>query len=213
MSVEWVAGPIPVDSVGGPSRGGHRFDGLGHERPVRRRVAAARRPEQDDHRDPHDRSVGCPGDGERVHDSLQGVQLHGGPPVLRLSVIHGLCGPARRASFSHEGRFHGQGHAPPERHAVPVPDWLAEEFQAREDRIGGARRFAAINAGVPTDSSFQSLEFLKRRRLALEPDLLLIYHEVETTTRRSRCRTRATTSSACCSPTRVSTRCATPGCT
>jgi len=40
------------------------------------------------------------------------------------------------------------------------------------------RSFRVINAGVPAYSSFQSLMYLKRRGLALEPDLVLFYHEL-----------------------------------
>ena len=55
---------------------------------------------------------------------------------------------------------------------------LADELQSLEGDAGGIRVFTAINAGVPAYSSFQSLEYLKRRGLALEPDLVLIYHEL-----------------------------------
>ncbi len=40
-----------------------------------------------------------------------------------------------------------------------------------------ARPVTALNAGVPAWSSFQSLKYLELRGLALEPDLLLFYHE------------------------------------
>jgi len=42
----------------------------------------------------------------------------------------------------------------------------------------GAGRVVAINAGVPAYSSFQSLRYVETRGLALEPDLLVFYHEV-----------------------------------
>lgn len=44
-------------------------------------------------------------------------------------------------------------------------------------RADASRRVTALNAGVPAWSSFQSLKFLERKGLALEPDLLLFYHE------------------------------------
>ena len=51
---------------------------------------------------------------------------------------------------------------------------LADDLQA----AGWAPRVTAINAGVPAYSSFQSVKYLELRGLALEPDLLLFYHEV-----------------------------------
>jgi lysophospholipase L1-like esterase len=41
-----------------------------------------------------------------------------------------------------------------------------------------ATRFTAINAGVSAYSSFQSLRYLETRGLALQPDLVLVYHEL-----------------------------------
>jgi lysophospholipase L1-like esterase len=51
---------------------------------------------------------------------------------------------------------------------------LVAELAAR----GAGGRVVAINAGVPAYTSFQSLQYLELRGLALEPDLLLVYHEV-----------------------------------
>ncbi|MCH7597041.1 MAG: hypothetical protein IID35_10830 [Planctomycetes bacterium] len=42
----------------------------------------------------------------------------------------------------------------------------------------GSASVRVINAGVPAYSSFQSVQYLKTRGLALEPDLVLFYHEV-----------------------------------
>ena len=55
---------------------------------------------------------------------------------------------------------------------------LAAELGRREVESGRARSFTAINAGVSAYSSFQSLKYLELRGLALEPDLVLFYHEV-----------------------------------
>ena len=50
-------------------------------------------------------------------------------------------------------------------------------LEARLNAAGGRPRFRAINAGVSAYTSFQSLRYLERRGLALEPDLVLFYHE------------------------------------
>lgn len=55
---------------------------------------------------------------------------------------------------------------------------LAVNLQEVENAAGGQRHFSAINAGIPAYSSFQSMEYLKRRGLDLKPDLLVIDHEV-----------------------------------
>ncbi len=52
---------------------------------------------------------------------------------------------------------------------------LLEEFL--RDGSGSAP-VRVINAGVPAYSSFQSVQYLKTRGLALQPDLVLFYHEV-----------------------------------
>jgi hypothetical protein len=44
--------------------------------------------------------------------------------------------------------------------------------------LGWGDGVTAINAGVPAYSSFQSLKYLEQRGFALEPDLVLFYHEV-----------------------------------
>jgi lysophospholipase L1-like esterase len=41
----------------------------------------------------------------------------------------------------------------------------------------GARRYRVINAAVPAYTSFQSLIYLKKRGLDLEPDVVVLYHE------------------------------------
>jgi lysophospholipase L1-like esterase len=51
---------------------------------------------------------------------------------------------------------------------------LADELAKR----GAGQGVTAINAGVPAYTSFQSLRYLEVRGLALEPDLILVYHEV-----------------------------------
>jgi len=43
---------------------------------------------------------------------------------------------------------------------------------------GFGRPVTAINAGVPAYTSFQSLKYLELRGFELEPDLVLLYHEV-----------------------------------
>jgi lysophospholipase L1-like esterase len=57
-----------------------------------------------------------------------------------------------------------------------------ETYSARLEQVLGAafpgRRVTVINAGVPAYSSYQSLAYFERRGLALEPDLVLVYHEV-----------------------------------
>lgn len=45
-------------------------------------------------------------------------------------------------------------------------------------RLEGAPRYSVINAGVGAYSSFQSRVLLEERGQALEPDLVLIYHEL-----------------------------------
>ena len=40
------------------------------------------------------------------------------------------------------------------------------------------RRVTAVNAGIPAYSSYQSLRYLERRGLQLDPDLVLFYHEI-----------------------------------
>jgi hypothetical protein len=45
-------------------------------------------------------------------------------------------------------------------------------------RLGGTPEYSVINAGVGAYSSYQSRVFLEERGLALEPDLVLIYHEL-----------------------------------
>ncbi len=51
---------------------------------------------------------------------------------------------------------------------------LVRELEA----LGWSDGVTAINAGVPAYSSFQSLKYLEQRGFALEPDLVLFYHEV-----------------------------------
>ena len=51
---------------------------------------------------------------------------------------------------------------------------LQDVLQARKPD----RAFCTINAGVSSYSSFQSLKYLELRGLALKPDLVLFYHEV-----------------------------------
>ncbi|MCA9512098.1 MAG: hypothetical protein KC560_15405, partial [Myxococcales bacterium] len=55
-------------------------------------------------------------------------------------------------------------------------------YTARLERelapVGRARRVVAIDAGVPAYSSFQSLRYLETRGLALAPDVVVFYHEV-----------------------------------
>lgn len=46
------------------------------------------------------------------------------------------------------------------------------------DTEGGDRKVVAINAGVPAYSSFQGRRFLERTGLSLDPDLLLVYFEL-----------------------------------
>jgi len=45
-------------------------------------------------------------------------------------------------------------------------------------RLDGTARYSVINAGVGAYSSYQSRVFLEERGLAVEPDLVLIYHEL-----------------------------------
>jgi lysophospholipase L1-like esterase len=62
---------------------------------------------------------------------------------------------------------------------VGVPDRMAYpqrlEGLLRESGCPGCR---VINAGVSAWSSFQSRRFLEKEGLALEPDLVLVYHEI-----------------------------------
>ncbi len=51
---------------------------------------------------------------------------------------------------------------------------LERRLQARDD----GTRYRVINAGVCAYTSFQSVLYLERRGLALEPDLVLFYHEM-----------------------------------
>ena len=57
-----------------------------------------------------------------------------------------------------------------------------ETYSARLEALLQAgnpnRRVTVINAGVPAYSSFQSLTYLEQRGFALEPDLVLFYHEL-----------------------------------
>ncbi|MCH7473849.1 MAG: SGNH/GDSL hydrolase family protein, partial [Gemmatimonadetes bacterium] len=50
-------------------------------------------------------------------------------------------------------------------------------LEAHLNRAAGQDRFTVINAGVPAYTSFQSLVYLKERGLALEPQMVLFYHE------------------------------------
>jgi hypothetical protein len=56
-----------------------------------------------------------------------------------------------------------------------------ETYAAQLERLLGrrlARRVTVINAGVPAYSSFQSLLWLRHRGTALDPDVVLFYHEL-----------------------------------
>lgn len=56
---------------------------------------------------------------------------------------------------------------------------LAERLgELQEGREAAPGVITSINAGVSAYSSFQSLQYLEERGLALEPDLVIFYHEV-----------------------------------
>lgn len=57
-----------------------------------------------------------------------------------------------------------------------------EPYPARLERMLNAHsesvQYRVINAGVSAYTSFQSLEYLKLRGLKLQPDLVIVYHEI-----------------------------------
>jgi lysophospholipase L1-like esterase len=63
---------------------------------------------------------------------------------------------------------------------VGVPDRLAypQRLETLLRESGGCPGCRVINAGVSAWSSFQSRRFLEREGLALQPDLVLVYHEI-----------------------------------
>ncbi|MGD9644933.1 MAG: SGNH/GDSL hydrolase family protein [Pirellulales bacterium] len=60
---------------------------------------------------------------------------------------------------------------------VADDETYASVLQRELQTADPAHRYEVINAGVSAYSSFQSLLYLKRRGLALEPDIVLFYHE------------------------------------
>lgn len=63
---------------------------------------------------------------------------------------------------------------------VGVPDRLAypQRLESLLHESGVCPRCRVINAGVSAWSSFQSRRYLETRGLALQPDLVLVYHEI-----------------------------------
>ena len=61
---------------------------------------------------------------------------------------------------------------------VENDETYSAQLQAQLNRRDPAQRFNVINAGVSGYTSFQSLIYLKRHGLALAPDLVLFYHEL-----------------------------------
>lgn len=99
--------------------------------------------------------------GERVVTNDLGLRS---PPVRARQP-----GELRILSLGESTTF-GSGVAGDETYTARLPLELAAR--------GFPRPVTAINAGVPAYSSFQSLRYLEGRGLALEPDLVVVYHEV-----------------------------------
>lgn len=61
---------------------------------------------------------------------------------------------------------------------VPDHDAYPQRLEALLRESGDGPALRVINAGVPAWSSYQTLQYLKLRGFALEPDLVLVYHEI-----------------------------------
>jgi hypothetical protein len=113
-----------------------------------------------------------------LRPNLRGVELPEGGRVDTNSL--GLRSPELPPKAAGEFRILSLGESTTFGVGVSNDETYSALLEARLNATssGGARRFRVVNAGVPAWSSFQSLTFLEQRGLALEPDLVLFYHEV-----------------------------------
>ncbi len=101
--------------------------------------------------------------------------LFAGVPVRTNRL--GLRGPEVRRRRDREFRILSLGESTAFGTGVGDAETYAALLEAHLNRAAGQDRFTVINAGVPAYTSFQSLVYLKERGLALEPQMLLFYHE------------------------------------
>ena len=90
---------------------------------------------------------------------------------------HGLRGPELERRRDGEFRILPLGESSAFGKGVGDAETYAALLGAQLNRAAGEDRFTVINAGVPAYTSFQSLVYLEQRGLALEPQMLLVYHE------------------------------------
>ena len=88
----------------------------------------------------------------------------------------GLRGPAIPEREARELRLLSLGESTTFGNGVAVEDTYSARLE-RELADALARPVRVINAGVPAWSTFQSVQYLRTRGLALEPDWVLFYHE------------------------------------
>ncbi len=89
----------------------------------------------------------------------------------------GLRGPEVRRRRDREFRILSLGESSAFGNGVGDAETYAALLEAHLNRAAGEDLFTVINGGVPAYTSFQSLVYLKERGLALEPQMLLFYHE------------------------------------
>jgi hypothetical protein len=97
----------------------------------------------------------------------------------RISVNHaGTRGAEIEPRQPRELRILSLGESTTFGSAVNDEETYSAQLEVLLQTIYPDRRVTVINAGVPAYSSFQSLKFLEQRGFALEPDVVLFYHEV-----------------------------------
>lgn len=90
----------------------------------------------------------------------------------------GLRGPELAPKADGEFRILSLGESTTFGVGVADDATYSARLQALLERAHPERRVSVLNAGVSAWSSFQSLKFLELRGLDLEPDMVLVYHEV-----------------------------------
>ncbi len=97
----------------------------------------------------------------------------------RISINHfGTRGAEIESKQPRELRILSLGESTTFGSKVNDEETYSAQLEALLQGIYPDRRVTVINAAVPAYSSFQSLTFLEQRGFALEPDVVLFYHEV-----------------------------------
>jgi lysophospholipase L1-like esterase len=111
----------------------------------------------------------------RVRSNLDTTCARGGKP-LRTNELGFRDGPIG-AKAEGEVRILCLGESTTYGDYVAFEQTYAQVAQRRLNERAGSGRYRVINAGAPSYSSFQSLVLLKKHALALEPDVVVLYHE------------------------------------